>query len=52
MRNILVEKNCINLIAALGLAILPLLMAISPPGLSVAKSNSHHAMMVEEASAE
>lgn len=52
MRNILVEKNCINLIAALGLAILPLLMAVSHSGSSVAQNSNHHVMVLEEASAE
>lgn len=52
MRNMLVEKNWINLVAALSLAILPILMVTSHPASSNATSKNNHVVQMAESSTE
>jgi hypothetical protein len=50
MRNALVEKNWINLIGALSLAILPLLVGLSQSAGSMASKNTNHSIELAELS--
>lgn len=52
MRNALVEKNWINLIAALSLAILPLLIGLAQPTASMSSKNASHSVQLAEFSAD
>ena len=50
MRNALVEKNWINLIGALSLAILPLLVSLSQPAGPISSKNTIHSIELAELS--
>jgi predicted metalloprotease len=52
MRNMLVEKNWINVIAAMSLAILPFLVTVSQTGLTSSQSSKTNAVQIAEISAD
>ena len=52
MRNALVEKNWINLIAALSLAVLPLFFGLAQPTASISSMNNSHSVQLAEFSAD